>query len=248
MNKSSLGLIFIFSGVFGACQPLESQYVSVQSSQEAARALKADQAAPGFSASVKGLEADSFNATHMLNMGLSLESLGRPDDAAKAYKAAQKYAQAPEEKFASFFNEAQLLGKAKRVDEALALYQQALTIQPDSKEAKTNIELLTQQQQGGGEGENKDQQQGGQQNQKQSGQGDSQGDQKQDQKDKESEGEQKEKKYAENPKYVPRQFSGKELGESEVKKILGELKNQEQRIRAEYNRRDSKERARGKDW
>jgi hypothetical protein len=33
-----------------------------------------------------------------------------------------------------------------------------------------------------------------------------------------------------------------------VKKILGEINQQEQKIRADYNRQDAKEAPRGKDW
>jgi len=38
------------------------------------------------------------------------------------------------------------------------------------------------------------------------------------------------------------------LSPSDVNKILGELKQQEQRIRGEYNRKEAKEPPRGKDW
>jgi hypothetical protein len=127
------------------------------------------------------------------------------------------------------------------------VYQKALEIIPSSNEVKTNIELLIQQQQGqsGGEGQQNQPQQGDQQqNQDQKNQeGKDQKDQK-DQEQDQKEGKQKQQ----SQKYKPRPFNGKELSEGDVKKILGELKQQEEKIRAEYNRKDVKEQPRDKDW
>jgi len=116
----------------------------------------------------------------------------------------------------------------------LALYQKALSVIPSSKEVKTNIELLLQQQQGQGDGkgDNKNNDSKG------NGQGQSQ-DQKKDQQP---------QQYQQSTKYKPRQFQGKELNEGDVKKILGELKQQESKIRAEYNKKEMKEQPRDKDW
>lgn len=55
------------------------------------------------------------------------------------------------------------------------------------------------------------------------------------------------KQYGNSPKYQPRPFKG-DLPESELKKIMNELKQQDQKIRAEYNRKDGKEAPRDKDW
>ena len=128
----------------------------------------------------------------------------------------------------------------KDVPSILALYQKALEVVPTSNETKTSIELLTQNQQGqGGGGDSKDQKD--QQNQNQD-----QQDQK-DQKDQEKKEDQP-KQVQQSPKYKPRPFQGKELSEMDVKKILGELKQQEEKIRAEYNRKEMKEQPRDKDW
>ena len=143
------------------------------------------------------------------------------------------------------FNQAQLLGKAKKVDEALELYQKCLDIVPTSKEVKINIELLTQSQQGKGgsdQQQNKDQNQKGNQNQQQQ---NKDGKDQKDQKDQNKDGddkkdEQQKKEYQNSAKYKPRPFNGKELSEGDVKKILGEIKQQESKIRAEFNRKEVK--------
>ncbi|HEY1078895.1 MAG TPA: tetratricopeptide repeat protein, partial [Bdellovibrio sp.] len=159
----------------------------------------------------------------------------------------------------AIFNQAQLLGKQKKVDEAIALYQKALDLVPTSQEAKNNIELLTQQQAGGGKGqdqENKDdQKQEGKESKDSKDQKDPKDpkddkDKKDEKKPDEKDGKEKEEKPKEpksSPKYKPRPFNGKELSEGDVKKILGELKQQEEKIRAEYNK-SGKEQPRDKDW
>lgn len=179
---------------------------------------------------------------HHLNLGLIQEITKEPEQALKSYRRAEKESQNPLLKSAAFFNMAQLLAKDKKVDEALSFYQQALSLQKnflndqDSLKIKANIELLMQQQQGQGKGE------GSQEPQNE--------DEKKD-KDKDKEEDQEknqEKKYAESPKYKPREFQGKELTEYDVKQILGEIERQEQKMRSDYHRKKTKEKARDKDW
>jgi tetratricopeptide (TPR) repeat protein len=169
-----------------------------------------------------------------LNMGLAFEAAGQPDKALQSYQTAEKLATSHEMQFMARFNRGALLQKAKRTDEALDAYHAALEVAPESRETKINIELLIQQQQQqGGQGQNQ-QQQGDNKDQKDGGQGDKK---KEDQP----------KQYAKN-KPQPRPFKSEELTQGDVNKILGELRNQEQRIRSEYNKREVKERPRGKDW
>lgn len=208
---------------------------------------------------VEALQYDPFLASLHLNLGFSLELMEQADKALKSYREAEKLALAEKNLpllFVSRFNQAQLLGKAKQIDEALVKYQQALEVAPSSKEVKTNIELLIQSQQGGGQGQGENQDSKGDQDQKNQGQG--QGDQKKqdpsegDKKDEQDKKDQKEKDPNQGPqkseKYKPRPFKGEELSEGDVKKILGELKQQEERIRAEYNKKETKEQPRDKDW
>lgn len=188
---------------------------------------------------VDALAVKPFESTLHNNLGVSFDQLKEVDKAIQSYSSAEKSAAQPEILFASRFNMAQAIAKKGDISGALAWYQKALEVNPTSTEAKTNIELLTsQQQQSGGGGQGQDQ------NQNQ----DQKDDQKQGQNDKEQDQKKEEKKnYSQNQKYKPRPFKG-DLDESDVKKILGELKQQEQRIRADYNRKDSKEQPRDKDW
>ncbi len=182
------------------------------------------------------------------NLGLGWQLMSRSDEALKSYNFLLKSPQAePALKFDSNFNMGALFQAGKQVDSALSSYQAALNIEPQSRETKINIELLIQQQQGGGKGENKDQSQGskGDQDQKQ--------DPGKDEKDKDKPGQneqekEEKKEYAKNPKPEKPQFNSEQLSQSDVNKILGEIKQQEQKIRAEYNKKESKEQPRDKDW
>src|SRR3989338_6896158 len=154
-----------------------------------------------------------------------------------------------------------MLEKKKKVSEALEQYQAALEINPTSVMVKHNIELLIQNNSGSKSGDqqqkekNKDGQ--GQENQENQDNKEGQGDQdqkdkdkKKDNKDSEDEKDKKDQKqgYEPNAKYKPRPFQGEELSEGDVKKILGELKNQEQRIRANFEKKERKEKKNDKDW
>lgn len=164
--------------------------------------------------------------------------------ALSSYQLAEKQARNSFQKFVSLFNQAQLQGRLKKIDEALGLYQRALEIVPTSKEVKTNIELLLQSQQGQGQGQDQNQDQKDQKENK-----DENKDSKNKSGDEDKEKDQKgEKKAQSSPKYKPREFKG-ELSPTDVKKILGELKQQEQKIRAEFNKKNEfKEKPRDKDW
>lgn len=226
------------------CGPGRPYLQTLELNREGNKSITAQTYPTAMQKYLEAMKYDPFMGELHLNLGLSFEGQEQADKAIQSYSEAEKLAL--QEKnfplvFMARFNHAQLLGKAKKVDEALVKYQQALEIIPNSQETKTNIELLTQTQQGGGEGE-------GQQNKDQNQQ---QGDKPQEPKegeDKKDQEQEDKKDYGQSPKYKPRKFDGKDLSEGDVKKILGELKQQEERIRAEYNRKDTKEQPRDKDW
>lgn len=192
-----------------------------------------------------------------LNLGLAAEKQKNNSQALNYYTQALKLSQNSEERFYSMYNLAQILAKEKQIDQALFFYQMALEIKPDHYETKVNIELLMQQQQQQqqqdkkDQGESKDPNQQNEPNKDQpqepkDGKDPSQegnGDQKDKDKDKE-----KDTKYENSPKHQPRPFQGKELDQNDVNKILSELKQQEQKIRANFNRKKVKEEPREKDW
>jgi tetratricopeptide (TPR) repeat protein len=244
---------------------LKSLVLNRQGNQQ----LKEQNYSSAFDAYVKTLEFEPFAPEIHLNLGLTYEGQQQPEKAMPSYENALKYAQSNEMKFASLFNQAQLLGKDKKVDEALEFYQKALSLDPTSKEVKTNIELLIQmqQQQKGGQQDNKnkkdqkddkDQKDNKDQNNSQNNkdQKDSkdqkdnkdQGKDEKDDKSKDQKDQKEKSQYSQSEKYKPRPFKGQELSEGDVKKILGEIKQQEQKIRSEYNRKEVKEQPRDKDW
>ncbi|MEK6772805.1 MAG: tetratricopeptide repeat protein [Bdellovibrionota bacterium] len=200
---------------------------------------------------IDAFQFDPYQFELHLNLGFNLELQKDNEKALKQYSAAEVYAQNPFQRFVSRFNRAQLLAQEKKVEEALAEYQRALEIAPSSKEVKTNIELLIQQQEGQGQGKGEDQKNKEQDKDSEESKDKKDGENKdQDKKDKDDkDGKKEEKKdYKPNQKYKPREFKG-ELNPSDIKKILDEIKQQEQKIRAEYNKKnDYKERPRDKDW
>jgi hypothetical protein len=122
---------------------------------------------------------------------------------------------------------------------------------PSSKEVKINIELLIQSQQKSGKSDDKDNKDKKDSKDKDKNGKDQQpkeGDGKEDKENKDGKDDKVDKKYKDSAKYKPRPFDGKDLNEGDVKKILGEIKQQESKIRAEYNRKEMKERPRDKDW
>ena len=222
---------------------------SVWNNREGIQAFKGNSPTVAQEKFVQGLSATPFEAKLHLNLGLSFETLGQNEKAQAAYETALKFAQDDETKFVANFNLGQMQQKAKNKDEALKYYQEALKYQPNSVETKTNIELLTQDGQGGG-GQG-DQQKKDQQDK--DGKGDSQqqqadGDKEKEQKDKDGQGQQdKPKQYGKN-KPQPQKFKSEELTQGDVNKILGEIKQQEQKIRADFNKREVKEQPNAQDW
>ena len=115
----------------------------------------------------------------------------------------------------------------KKNDEALIQYQQALQLNPKSYEVKHNIEMMIQQQQSGGGGE---------------GDPDSQEKNKGEDQSKSDPGTDP-KKQEQEAKAKP-----KNLNEKDVEKILEELKNQEQKIRAKEYGKGPQDSLGGKNW
>jgi Ca-activated chloride channel homolog len=189
----------------------------------------------------RGLSQIPFSPELQINLGLAFDGAGAKEEARKAYELAEKISPGDEQKFVAVFNQAELLGRDKKIDEALKMYQKALQFKPDSVEAKTNIELLIQQQQGGGSGQD---QQKDKDKQQQKDQQQSQNDKEKDDKDKKDQ----DKKQYEKNKPQPRPFKSEELSQGDVKKILEELDRQEQRVRFEYSKKQVKEKTRDKDW
>lgn len=198
------------------------------------------------------LETDADLPSIHSNIAILFLEDKKPDEALKslqqALKLAQKYKDIKSE-FVIRYNLGVYFGLLKKVPEALESYQAALELMPDSAETKHNIELLIQnggQDSSGGENKKKENQVGqggGQDEQKNENEQDGE-----DKDDKDKEGKDKKEYSGGNPKYKPRPFKSGELSEGDVKKILGELKNQEQKIRANFDKKERKDKKNEKDW
>lgn len=260
------GLVFWACLVLIGCGDATPSMDVLRENRQGLADLKAERWSSAGDHFAQGMAQGPFQPELHLNLGLSFEMQGQAESAQKSYEMAEKIAPPGLVQFAARHNLGQLAGKAKKVDQALEWYQKALELKPDSVEVKTNIELLIQQQQQDqkqqqkqDQSDNKDQkddQKDDQQKDPNKDQGKDPKDQKdqgKDQQPKDDQGkdpkdQKKDKKsYGSSPKYKPREFKG-DLSESDVKKILGEIRQQEQKIRAEFNRKETKERPRDKDW
>lgn len=199
------------------------------------------------------LAEDPYDLFLQFNLGSSLDVLGEQEKSEKSYLEILKMTEtllknnpSPEElkkiltvRFAALYNLGVHAGAQKKIDTALDYYQQALALNPDSKEIKTNIELLIRQGQGGGEGEDQkqDESSGEGQNQKPKDQ-----DESKDQKKPED------KKDQQKPENKPKEFDQSQMSKEDLKRILEELKEQEQGIRAKMQRKGDKEESNEKDW
>lgn len=181
------------------------------------------------------------------NIGVLQSMLQKPDEALKSLEHALKLAESVNDKEAIYairYNLGVYYGALKKIPEALDNYQVALDLVPSSHEIKTNIELLMQKQQDQkqkNDQQNEQQQKNDDQSDKgknDKGRDNSEKDNEENKDNKENKDE--ESKKASSPKYQPRPFKGDQLSEGDVKKILGELKNQEQKIRANFDKKEKK--------
>jgi tetratricopeptide (TPR) repeat protein len=187
---------------------------------------------PAFKELLLALQDDPKNPALHMNLGRVFEANEEYEKAEQAYRGAlQVIPEGSPLKFEALFNLGNAQVGRKQIEAALESYQAALEINPDSIEVKNNIEILTQ---GGGQG----------------GEGDGEGeDESKDQKEKKDQKPQDDKKDQKDKKpKKPKPFDSKDLTPQDVKKILDEIKNQEQAIRAQEYDKGAKEGPKGKDW
>jgi Ca-activated chloride channel family protein len=266
-NHSFLFLILFLSG----CSATETPSLEILWQDSKARLfLKAEKYEDSLQMYYGIVESNPyFSGTHS-NIGVILNYTQKPEEALKSLNHALQLARSQKDKVSEFsvlFNLGVYYTSAKNTDEAIINYQAALEIVPTSIETKHNIELLVQQQQKQ-QGQNGEKSDPNQKNE--SGQGGSQTQQdeeKKDQKDQKDQGENQDKqnekegdqekeqvpdqsqKRESSAKYKPRPFQGEQLSEGDVKKILGELRNQEQKIRANFEKKEKgKSKKNEKDW
>lgn len=223
----SIGLVLFSASFFDFAQA--SELGGINRNNQGAELLKQKKTYDAYHAMTDTLRDLPFNPAVHLNLALAfMES----KDFEKAYKesltAAQLAKDIPDIKMKAFFNAAVAATELKKIEEALSLYQQCLELEPNSLETKTNIELLTKSQQGGGQGDDQDKDQSGD-----------------DQKDQNKEGKGQKPPPSQNQR---REYKGKEVNAQNMQKILDELKAQEEKIRGKFEQQGAKEAPRDKDW
>jgi tetratricopeptide (TPR) repeat protein len=262
--RSSALILLIFAAVLmSGCQftDLRAVYFNNATSKKL-KEKSMDENQTGY---MKALEIEPLLPAVHSNLGSTYDVLKDPDRAMKLYKNAEEYSKIEIENlekqpihaqwersalyttlFASLFNQGQLLARENKIDDALKKYQDALALNSESIEVKTNIELLMQQKKGGGkgEGESKDNKDSDKDSK---GKDKKDGESKDDDKDQDKQGS-KPKDYSGSPKYKPRDFKG-ELTKENVSKIFGEISQQEKKMRAQFSKQNqTKESPRDKDW
>lgn len=221
MMKSFVALFLVFSGAIAGAQELST----IRENNTGVEELSKEKGFQAEKTFLNALGEDPFNKVLHYNLGTAYLLEKKYEAAIKEYDSLIRRPDLPKELgFAVHFNAAVAAAENKNVDLALKYYQGALNIKPDSKEVKTNIELLTNGEGGGGGG----------------GQGQNKNDKPQDGKD-----------PGQNPQNgdPKTEKRDKPIGEKDMENILEELGRQEQRIRAlEYGTKKGAEKGPAKDW
>ena len=174
------------------------------------------------------LSEKPFHPLFQYNMGAAFIGVEQYEKAKQMFEELLKLSPLPPVvEFAAYYNLGVLHAlEGGDIDQALENYQKALALNPESIEIKTNIELLFKGGKGKGEGEGKD---------------------KSDENEEEGEQPKEPQKFTNKPQQ-PDQFKNPDMSKGDVKKIMEELKKQEQEIRAKHQRKGQKEVDREKSW
>lgn len=193
---------------------------------------------------VDALSRDPHNPTLHFNLANNFHKNNENEKALIEFEAVENSPKAIAElKFKAMFNAGNVAVGMKDLDKAMKYYQRALDYNPNSQETKTNIELALREQKGGGESDKDQKDQKDKQDQKDKDKKDKDGkdkDQKDQPKDQDKQGQ----------KQQPKPFKSQALNESDVRRILEELKRQEQEIRAKQGKQNKKNQDQNieKDW
>jgi tetratricopeptide (TPR) repeat protein len=251
MTRALFSLISFFVFTMAHAQSLDLIYKN----NSAARAFRAEKKMEAYEQFLSTLAIDPYDPTVQFNVGSVLNSLGEEEKSELLYKQLLKDVDqklktgVPQEeqqnwlkvKFAILYNLGVFYQSQQKVDEALDSYQKALELIPQSKEIKTNIEMMLNASGGGkGKGDQKEKQKGDGQGEGESEPKDGEGDKEQDQKD-QSNGDRKNEKQGKG-------FDQTQLSMEDLKRIMEELKQQEQGIRSKVQRKGTKSEPKEKQW
>lgn len=221
--------------LFAASQASAWDLRGIQRNNEGVRKFRDEKINDAYERFAQGLGDLPFQPDLHYNLGRAYFENKEYEKAVKESLTAERLSNIPELKFHALFQAAAASAALKKIDEALAFYQRALEFNPDSKETKTNIELLLAGGQGSGEG-------GEPQEKPQD------GDKQNEPKDGNGQKPQEQPKSGQQPRPTPRPFKSESLGKKDVENILDELKQQEEQIRAKFQREGAKDSPREKDW
>lgn len=180
------------------------------------------------------------------NLGNTLMQQERYEEAAKKYEEAAQKATTDVEKSDIYYNQGNALYSKQEYQQSVDAYKKSLRFSPDSQHTKENLAIARQalkkqqqqqqQQQNQEQKQQKDQKQDQQQDQ-QKNKNDQQQDQQQNQKDnQQNQGENQDKDK--NPK----------MSESEARKLLDIIDNEEKKVQQKLRRNDAKNKNIKKDW
>jgi tetratricopeptide (TPR) repeat protein len=271
MNKKYI-YFFLF---LSSCGRVSDQLEGVRSSVQAYRSLMDKDLERFHHHVVEQIGFEPENPLAHSNLGLSFFLRKEFEKSVGAFRDVLRIGKDDLSFYYAHFGLGANFGEQKNIDEALAEYQLALELQPQSLEVKTNIELLIQQQSQKSQNQKQDQDQkqkkddqdknknSSQQQQNSSGgdQGEKKdqqsGDQNKSQNNDQKKNDQNDQKKDDSRNYQggseeknqqTNDFRSKELSKKEAEQILDSLSDQEQRVRQQYFRKERKEAPRGKDW
>jgi Ca-activated chloride channel family protein len=224
---------------------------NIETNNEGVKQYRAEEYQEAFKDFAGALAKDPFNSTYHFNLGDTFMKGGELPKAMAEFEAVEANPKADADlKFHAMFNAGNVAIEAKDLSKALSYYQKALEYKPDSKETKANIELALKEKDKGGGGQNDKKNQEG-------GQGNNDKQQQQDQKDQDKDDKKDQNKNngqgqgpTPTPRPTPHGFKSQDLNEGDVRRILEELKRQEEQIRAKQYKDNKPKKDQGieKDW
>ncbi len=251
MSRLFLVLVSFFVFDFANAQSLDLIYKN----NSAARSFRAEKKMEAYEQFLSTLAIDPYDPTVQFNVGSVLSSLGEEGKSELLYKQLLKDVDqklktgVPQDeqqswlkvKFAILYNLGVFYQSQQKVDEALEVYQKALELIPLSKEIKTNIEMMLNASGGGqGKGDQKEKQKGDGEGKGESDPKEGEGDKEQDQQE-QSNGDRTNKQQGKG-------FDQTQMSMEDLKRIMEELKQQEQGIRSKVQRKGTKSEPKEKQW
>lgn len=256
MKISQLKRLALFTLILTVAAPVTARDIGViYRNNTAVRKVQKERALDAYSEFVSLLANSPFDPTLQFNVGSSLNVLGELEKAEALYKqlltqvdelmakpgtSKETLQELARVRFGILYNLGVYYQGKKEIDLALENYQGALEHNPESREIKTNIEMMFAQGQGEGKGDqDKNDDKEGDKDKK---------DQKEQQDKDKKDGKPKEEKEKKEPEKGKKEFDQKQMSMEDLKRIMEELKEQEQGIRAKFQGKGGKNGNKEKEW